>query len=315
MVHRVFVGMHFEEKGIRFHPVVPSHYGGTKTLRNFRYRNMNLTIKVKGTGKLKSFKLDGQLMGEAFLSDTLTGEHTVEIKLDNRPLPGKKIHLVANAFSLPAPRVELNDNVLNWEKIDGASSYRVYRNGILMMDVKNNSFELISQEAGEYVVTAVDNRGVASFISEPIAYRPEKFQTIIEIEDSIPPAVQPFTQFTGTGFVETSNEVNNDIVFDFEIPQAGLYLIDFRYSNGSGPWNTDNKCAIRSLQVNKQYAGAVVFPQIGTDEWSNWGYSNSYAVPLLKGVNQIRLSLQNWNINMNETVNRAMIDHMRVIAK
>jgi hypothetical protein len=276
---------------------------------------MNLTIKVKGTGKLKSFKLDGQLMGEAFLSDTLTGEHTVEIKLDNRPLPGKKIHLVANAFSLPAPRVELNDNVLNWEKIDGASSYRVYRNGILMMDVKNNSFELISQEAGEYVVTAVDNRGVASFISEPIAYRPEKFQTIIEIEDSIPPAVQPFTQFTGTGFVETSNEVNNDIVFDFEVPQAGLYLIDFRYSNGSGTWNTDNKCAIRSLQVNKQYAGAVVFPQRGTDEWSNWGYSNSYAVPLLKGVNQIRLSLQNWNINMNETVNRAMIDHMRVMAK
>lgn len=315
MVHRVFMGMQFEEKGIRFNPVVPSRYGGTKTLSNFIYRNMKLTIKVSGTGKLKSFKLDGQLMNEAFIADTLTGEHSIEIELNNQPLPGQKIYLVPNTFSLPAPRVVLEENTLSWERIEGAVSYRVYRNGTMMMSVKNNLFELSPQEAGEYVVSAVDNRGIASFISEPIAYRPEKFQAIVEIEDQIPPAAESFTQYTGSGFVEISNELNKEIVLEFDIPQEGMYLIDFRYSNGSGPWNTDNKCALRSLQVNKQYMGTVVFPQRGTDEWSNWGYSNSYSVPLQKGMNTIRLSMQSWNINMNETVNRAMIDHVRVIAK
>jgi hypothetical protein len=93
----------------------------------------------------------------------------------------------------------------------------------------------------------------------------------------------------------------------------GLYLIDFRYSNGSGPWNTDNKCAIRSLYNESSYVGSYVFPQRGTDEWSDWGWSNSYKVALKKGTNQLRLVLEEWNTNMNIDVNRAMIDYMRLI--
>ncbi len=92
-----------------------------------------------------------------------------------------------------------------------------------------------------------------------------------------------------------------------------MYLIDFRYSNGSGPWNTDNKCAIRSLYNSLTYIGSYVFPQRGTDEWSDWGWSNSYKVNLKKGNNPLRLVLEEWNINMNVDVNRAMIDYMRVI--
>jgi hypothetical protein len=67
--------------------------------------------------------------------------------------------------------------------------------------------------------------------------------------------------------------------------------------------------------VNKEYTGTIVFPQRGTDEWSNWGYSNSYTVTLRKGPNQIRLAFDSWNINMNEDVNRAMIDHVRIMLK
>jgi hypothetical protein len=38
-------------------------------------------------------------------------------------------------------------------------------------------------------------------------------------------------------------------------------------------------------------------------------------VTLRKGINQIRLSFENWNINMNEEENRAMLDHVRIMLK
>jgi hypothetical protein len=316
MVHRVFMGMQFETNGIRFAPVIPTNYGGTKTLKKFVYRNMQLDILVKGTGSMiKKFKIDGVERKEPFLSDTLKGAHQIEIELNGLPMNRQNISLTSNQFSLPAPRVVVTGNELSWEKIPGAITYHVYRNGVLAMSIKNNTYELIPQEAGEYAVAAVDNRGQSSFISEPAQYRPDMVPVQIEMEEFASAASYPYTQNTGRGFVEISNSVNKDITIQYNAPKDGIYLIDFRYSNGSGPWNTDNKCALRSLYVNKDYTGTVIFPQRGTEEWSNWGYSNSYTVTLRKGMNQIRLSLENWNINMNEEINRAMLDHVRIIAK
>ena len=316
MVHRVFMGMHFETNGIRFAPAVPSAYNGIKTLKHFRYRNMQLNITVKGTGAvIKKCKIDGIETKDAFISDTLSGTHQIEIELSNLPMKYQRINLTSNYFSLPAPRVLVDGNELKWDLIPGAISYHVYRNGTYVMSIKNNAYELIPQEAGEYAVCAIDNRGTASFISEPISYMPETIGAQIEIEQHAIQASYPYTQFTGNGFVEISPSVNKEIVIPFDAPKDGVYLIDFRYSNGSGPWNTDNKCALRSLYVNKNYIGSVVFPQRGTDEWSNWGYSNSYTITLRKGMNQIRLAFDTWNVNMNEAVNNAMLDHVRIMLK
>jgi len=211
--------------------------------------------------------------------------------------------------------VIISSNELQWEKIQGAISYHIYRNGEFVMSIKNNAYELLPEEAGEYAVAAVDNRGNASFICEPVQYRPNDLPVQIEMEDCAEASAYTYTQHTGKGFVEISNSINKEMFIPYNAPKDGVYLIDLRYSNGSGPWNTDNKCAIRSLYVNKDYIGSVVFPQRGTDEWSNWGYSNSYTVTLRKGKNSIRLVLEDWNINMNEEVNRAMLDHMRITVK
>ena len=136
---------------------------------------------------------------------------------------------------------------------------------------------------------------------------------IVEMETMTAKATFPFVNFSGTGFIETSTSTNKLITINVHVESDGIYLIDFRYSNGSGPWNTDNKCAIRSLYNGNTYVGALVFPQRGTDEWSDWGWSNSYKVNLKKGNNQLRLALEEWNNNMNVDVNRAMVDYMRVI--
>ena len=67
------------------------------------------------------------------------------------------------------------------------------------------------------------------------------------------------------------------------------------YSNGSGRWNTNNKCAIRSLSVNDNYEGVLVFPQRGKDEWSEWGFSNCLQVSLKSGIYRLKIHFDDWN--------------------
>jgi hypothetical protein len=110
-------------------------------------------------------------------------------------------------------------------------------------------------------------------------------------------------------------EVAADLQTAINIPlslDSGAYIVDVRYSNGSGHWNTDNKCAIRSLSLDGTYIGPVVMPQRGLDEWSDWGYSNTHVIHLPAGKHNLKLSFEDWNINMDGMVNRAMIDHVRL---
>jgi hypothetical protein len=54
-------------------------------------------------------------------------------------------------------------------------------------------------------------------------------------------------------------------------------------------------------------------PQRGAGEWSDWGYTNSYAIPLHAGENTIRIVFEDWNNNMNVNNNTAMLDYLRII--
>ena len=94
---------------------------------------------------------------------------------------------------------------------------------------------------------------------------------------------------------------------------AGEYFVDFRYANGSGPVNTDNKCAIRTLSNITEVLGVIVLPQRGSDEWSNWGYTNALRATLSKGKNELILSFDSFNENMNGEINSAMLDQVRVV--
>lgn len=96
------------------------------------------------------------------------------------------------------------------------------------------------------------------------------------------------------------------------VPETGVYAIDFRYANGAGPINTSNKCAIRTLKSDNAFAGTIVLPQRGTDEWSDWGFTNSVQVKLENGTHTISLSFEPANENMNGEVNKAMLDYMRI---
>ncbi|MOA47999.1 hypothetical protein D3C78_1706830 [compost metagenome] len=92
-----------------------------------------------------------------------------------------------------------------------------------------------------------------------------------------------------------------------------MYAVSFKYANGNGPINTENKCAFRTLKLNGQQTGTVVFPQRGTNEWSEWGVSNTVLVELKAGTNKFDLTYQSNNTNMNGVVNQAMLDYVKIV--
>jgi Bacterial alpha-L-rhamnosidase 6 hairpin glycosidase domain len=314
MVHRIFIGMNFGLNGIRFCPVIPQSFGGTKMFNGFKYRNAILNVKISGYGKnIKSFKINGKKMKNAFIETTATGIQNIEIEMDNLSFDDQDFAVVENHFTLPDPATKLENNTIIWNNVDGVMTYRVYKNGIKINEVKNNFIKFNQDETAEYSVSSIDSAGYESFVSEPILVTKPTNVSIWPAEKVASKSDLPYTNYTGEGFVEISVDQNNMIIFNCEMEQGGIYLVDFRYSNGSGPWNTDNKCAIRSLYCNDMYTETMVFPQRGNGEWSDWGMSNATKVKLTAGINQLKLVYEPWNINMNVDINTAMLDHLRLI--
>ena len=313
MVHRVLIGMDFAESGINFRPSVPKNYNGTKTLSNFSYRKAKLTVIVKGYGnRIASFSLDGKKSNKTFFDARLTGSHTIIIQMDNNDFSGK-MNLTENHFTTGNPVTKIESNRLLWDAVPGAVTYAVYKNGILMTKSNSLSCPIETTVFNEYKVSTIDSKGYESFTSEPVLTYITNALQVVETENFAAKAGKPYINFSGSGFVEVSRTANQSITLKITVADAGVYQVDFRYSNGNGPWNTENKCAIRSLHANGDYSGILVFPQRGTNEWSDWGYSNSQQVNLQKGENQLTVSFEEWNNNMNVDENTAMLDYCRII--
>ena len=99
---------------------------------------------------------------------------------------------------------------------------------------------------------------------------------------------------------------------DVEVPEDGEYLLEFEYSNGNGDITTNNKCANRSLFVDKKAAGVVVMPQRGPEDWTSKGYTLPIRVSLTAGRHTVELKYFDENINMNIDTDSALVRSLRV---
>ena len=316
IIHKVIFGIHLNDNSIVFKPFVPKTMDGKRSLTNFKYRGAVLNIKMEGYGStITSFTLDGKPIANATIPATLKGTHDIKIILSNK-LPGNsKINKVENYTSLPAPMTNYENGLLSWQPIEGAKTYKVYNNGKEVKETPTTDYKADKAQAmyAAYQVVAVDKNNMESFASEPLEVIPESLEKRYDATSVAAKANYDYKGFTGNGFVEISRGVNTKLTIPIIVDIAGLYTIDFRYANGNGPTNTENKCAIRTLKDGSKQIGTIVLPQRGKGEWSNWGFSNSVKVPLTKGTHQIVLSFEPHNENMNGEVNQAMIDYMRVV--
>jgi hypothetical protein len=154
---------------------------------------------------------------------------------------------------------------------------------------------------------AVDSTGVGSFLSNPVNIVPEPLKTVFEAEDFNPRAERTVEGFSGTGYVPFNMKSNNELVVKFNA-KKGRYVLRTRYANGTGPVNTDNNCGIRSLYVNGIFAGSLIFPQRGKDEWSNWGLTNIEHITLMDGENSLTIRFDDFNRNMDGKINDFLLD-------
>lgn len=312
LVHKVLFGMKFEDDGLSFHPFVPEALKGERTLDNFKYRNAILKIIANGFGNgIASFKIDGKVSPTCSVPSNLSGVHTLEIKLSNNKI-NSNINEQSVYFSPPTPKVILVNNILKWNGAKDVIDYEILKNGKTIASTQNNSYAIDTSITSEYQVIAIDKNKVESFASEPILFAEENNISIYQAEQFALISDSSFKGFTGDGFVEISTALNRQLSFNINVENDGLYAVDFRYANGNGPTNTENKCALRTLNIDNKESGTIVFPQRGKNEWSNWGYSNSAKIYLTKGKHYITLSFEDFDDNMNGEINQAMIDNMRL---
>ncbi|AMR26804.1 glycogen debranching protein [Hymenobacter psoromatis] len=313
LVYKILFGMHYEADRLVFQPFVPQAFQGRRSLTNFKYRKAVLDIDLQGFGNMiKTITLDGQELAGAAVPATLTGRHQVRIVLSSQAPAAAKVNRVANAYSPETPQVTFANGHLSWPAIKDAQTYRVLLNGQPVNATGALTYAVPADGPvyADYQVVAIDSKGLESFASEPLAVAATT--TEVQLETVAPAAAYPYKGFSGKGFVETSTTKNTVLRIPVTVAEDGIYAVDFRYANGNGPINTNNRCAIRTLRNGPTQLGILVLPQRGVEEWSNWGFTNAVRVHLPKGTTTLTLAYEPANTNMNGAVNQAMLDYLRL---
>ncbi len=323
---KMLFGIHYEADGISFAPFIPRQLGDKRTLSGLKYRDAVLNITVEGYGdRIRRFFLNGKAHAP-FLPASIEGENDIRIVMDNNAIAPLRVNERPNAKAPLTPVAWLShdadvqagdnapvNNLLQWNPIEYIHHYKVLRDGVPVGETTETSF--IANVPGEYQVIGVAADGTESFASQPmsnvrrITGQFPKEGTTIKSPEACNLPVGPVRGFTGSGFVETDHQSPSaDVRVD--VPQSGLYAVSFRYANGNGPINTQNKCAIRSLFVDGQRAGAIVMPQRGEGNWNDWGDSNVVKVRLSAGSHTFGLRLTPSDENMNGRTNHALVDEI-----
>ncbi|HWE42403.1 MAG TPA: hypothetical protein VG432_07855 [Gemmatimonadaceae bacterium] len=309
--YRQLFGIRLEPDRMTFRPMVPPSYGGERTLRRLRYRGATLTVTVRGYGDgVARATLDGAPVARAEALASLTGAHSIEITMNGK-WPAATTHVVENRFAPATPHASLRGSALAWEPVKGAVRYEVYRNGRRLGRTRRTSAAVRPRDGlDEYQVLAVNPAGDESFLSEPVRVVPGGAEQLVKpAGDSLE---REHGGFSGAGYLRLTRERNLSVAIPVRVARAGSYAIDFRYANGNGPVNTEDKVAVRTVLVDGDTTGVVVLPQRGVNRWSDWGWSNALHVTLTPGAHTVTIAFTRFDENMNRRENSALLDALRL---
>ncbi len=320
---RVFAGINMNEEGITLQPLVPKGWMSKKQLTNLKYRKAILDITIQGYGDhVSAFYIDGKKLKEPFVSSSMNGRHSVRIVMNDQ-FSRYDEHTVEPVNYSPHTPIAWLDGAtrMSWQQVQGVKEYKILRNGSSIAiqpesNIEGNYYDIPDEEGfAEYQVVAVDSLGVESFASEPLVrFGISNVRHYDMTAFAEPTTLKSCQGYSGNGAIEITSTSNTRIDLRINVPADGTYLIDFRYSNGTGSPTSGNSCASRMLWYNGRRVGNVVFPQRGKDLWSNWGYSTPVVLKLKQGEQSLVLIYELDNQNMSpDNVNRAILDHLRLI--
>ncbi len=314
-------GLSYDEKSLGLAPLVPSWIKGELELDGIAWRQARISVKLSGTGnRIAALKVNGKTMDSQWrLPASASGDYRIEIAMEG-DMPGK-IKLEPSSIIGPRDVIAINaerkaDKVkLSWPSAGEGLSYRVYKDGRLVAD---KLLEGVYEESGlssnpVYQIQSIDPQGVPSNLSQPYRLYLAEDRIEIEAEDGswlgIDEPALHYGGYQGRGFIFIDKVTDGEM--KLRIPRAGRYILRWRYSNGNGPINTDNKACVRSLYVNGKELGTAVFAQ--TAGWTRWAWSNPIFADLAEGELIIGLRYNPEDENMNGAVNQAALDCLELI--
>ncbi|QJF50330.1 carbohydrate-binding protein [Roseobacter ponti] len=142
-------------------------------------------------------------------------------------------------------------------------------------------FDLTIQlEARDDTVTIIDDTGTGE--GDPAS---------TQVRDSLNPEANSnggkvdglWPGFNGTGYLDMGTDVGDAYSFEVDVPEAGEYVFDFRFNQGSGTTPTRPM----TLSVGTEVAATLDFPSNG--DWTIW-QTESATVTLAAGVNVITMT-------------------------
>lgn len=300
---RVLAGIHVDEDGITFRPVIPPFMSGDKVIRGLAYRNAVLDITIRGTGStVAAIRLDGSNFSGK-LPATLSGRHSVDIVMAGNTFPDSEIASdTAWTDMPPVPSVSWQPPRAEIANYSDTVTWQLYLNGILTNDVTSPavSVPLLSGGYNSVSLLPVSDSKTDGFTMRPLTYFPPGSLSVIqpELNDSTGTYLIADEKIASR-FVMLGPVRNNVLTIDFGAPADGLYLIDLCYANG-GP------TAMRSLTVNGVSAGHFIMPRRGLGEWHKTGYSSYIPVRLKAGPNELTIT----GTDLNAPV---LLDYIRLI--
>ena len=263
--------------------------------------------------------MDGKpVKGNLIYAENLSaGEHNIEIIMANNTLRHSDMTMSDAITMPPTPLVDWNTS--RQARITNPSpgiGYEILLNGVVQEETEETTYELFRSPSFTTVgIVPIKDSRWAGFSPRPFMWIPRGSVIIVQAEDVVDGGTTLIkNEDIANGVVETSTTSNTSIAFRVGIPEDGTYFLDVRYSNGSGPSYSGDKCAIRSLVVNGERVGSIVMPQRGDNEWRSTGFSNMLQLSLKKGVNTVEIAyVPMYDTNMNRRTNTALIDYIRFI--
>lgn len=318
LIFKVYAGMDFTESGILFRPVIPNSITGEKKIRNFRYRKAILDITISGTGnRIAGFYIDGRSVGAPYLvSDTLTGKHEIKIVMANNSLESEMIAFTSQSVLPSTPQVEwYSPRKAKITSFKAGQCFLIVINGTIQEEMSRDDYSLYNTRNYTMVdfLPVSDNRYVG-FSCRPYEYIPTSVCTLLPASDFGRTGTYLIkNDSTEKHYIELSPARNVNMIVNLIVADEAEYVMDLFYSNGAGIHEAQDKCAIRSLTVNGISAGAFIMPQMGSDDWRSFGWSNRIKVRLRKGANRLELKYLPEDINSNVKINTALLKQIRLI--
>ncbi len=315
-------GINYNEKNLQLNPTVPEWIKGDLKLSDLRWRSAVLDITLHGTGnQIASLKVNGKQMPENWQLDySASGNYSIDIVLEGT-ISGT-INLQTEGTVGPrdvtyATIERIGSTVqISWPSPGDNLHYRVYKNGMLLAENLTDTSYTEEAVSGTpfYQLQSVTDDGITSNLSAPLYGNLPAHTITAQAEDGTwlgltEKSQDSYSGYQGNGYIVIGKE-NNGLI-QLQIPVSGTYLLRWRYANGNGPINTDNKAAIRSLYLNGRDVGTVVFAQ--TAGWSRWAWSNAIRLNIDAGKAEFELRFNPEDENMNLQINDTALDFLELI--